>query len=101
MVFILNISSCQPCEDKVNALITSDKWNNLNKTFIITNERAPIIKEKEGFISFERKDLLSYGLLRANGTVLLMKNGKCILIESIDINHIENLEKKITDLLKL
>ncbi|MCO5259539.1 MAG: hypothetical protein M9916_05295 [Crocinitomicaceae bacterium] len=99
LIFILNQSSCQPCEDKITAFVTSNEWNNLNKLFVVTEDRNPLNEEIDNHVVFKYKDLASYGLIRSNGTILILNNNDCVFLESIDVNHLDEIKSKIHSVL--
>lgn len=99
LIFILNQSACQPCEDKIRDLYRSHKWNKIEKTFIVPENREPITEEKKKYVQFKYKDLGMYGLIRANGTVIVLDDGNCLLLESIDLNYMGELEQQILNCL--
>ena len=100
LIFILNQSYCQPCEEEVVKLYSSEKLEELKKTYIVPDNRKPIEIEADRFIYFSYQDLSKYGLIRANGTVILIDDGSCVLLESIDVNRISDLEQKIVEAVK-
>lgn len=99
LIFILNESSCQPCEDKVKAFVASNEWNGLDKLFIVTEDRNPLNEEFDNYTVFKYKDLASYGLVRPNGTILIIKNNECVYLESIDINHLDEIKSNMLSIL--
>ncbi len=99
LIFILNQSECQPCEEKIRDFYRSDKWTQIEKTFIVPENREPITEEKKKYVQFKYKDLGMYGLIRANGTVILLDDGNCLLLESIDLNYMGELEQQILNCL--
>lgn len=67
----------------------SDKNQNPIDNYFINN-----------YISIDKTMLLRYGVLKANGTVAVLDNGKCLMIDPIDINFLPELENKIMELTK-
>lgn len=94
IVFILNQSFCAPCEKEVKRFY-SQKIEGYKKLFVVPSNRKPIADESKNYINFDYTDLARYGVIRTNGAVLVFKNGKCVLLESIDIQNIDLLNRKI------
>lgn len=98
IVFILNQSFCAPCEEEVKRFY-SQKFEGYKKLFVIPFNRKPIADESKNHIRFDYTDLARYGVIRTNGAVLVFKNGKCVLLESIDIQNIDLLNRQIKQVL--
>lgn len=94
IVFVLNQSFCAPCEEEVKRFY-SQKFGGYKKLFVVPSNRKPIADESKNYISFDYSDLARYGVVRANGAVMVFKNGKCVLLESIDVQHIDILNNHI------
>ncbi len=99
IVFVLNKSACEPCE-KVVKEFYMQPFGNIKKVFVVGSERSPEPDELNNFVYFDYKRLAKYGVTKVNGLVLLFKEGKCVLLESIDIQNITYLNRKINKMLK-
>ncbi len=99
VVFILNQSFCAPCEEEVRKFY-SGKYGKYRKLFVVPETRKPIQAEEKNYVSFLYQDMARYGVVRTNGTVLLFKGGNCVLLESIDVQNIEELKVKIDSLIR-
>lgn len=99
IVFILNQSGCSPCEEQVEVFY-SGKFKGADKLFVISENRAPTRDEAANFITFPEADLAQYGLIRANGTVLVFKNGKCVLLKSIDLLDLKQLTEEVKEVIR-
>ncbi len=98
LVFILNPSECNPCEQEINSFLIH--FRNKKTINIIPTGKNTTYKINGTFINIKRISLAKYGLLNANGSVLIIKQNKCVFYKSIDVQNIDQLIKSIDLFLK-
>lgn len=97
IVFILNPSECNPCENEINKFLYEFKGK---KTInIIPYGKKTTYKTYGDLLNFKGVLLAQYGLLNANGSVLIIENNKCVFYKSIDIQNIRKLSIEIENIL--
>lgn len=98
LIFITNKSACGPCEEQVQ-LFYAEHFGGCPKTFVVSPDQQYGNQWKDT-LQFSYRELASYGLMRVSGAVLILQDGDCLLLESIDITHPEKLKARISEVLK-
>lgn len=98
IVYVLNQSSCVPCEEKVWEFLNIN-FTSAKKLFVLDSNRKPTKYEKGNYVVINKRVIGKSGMSRAHGVVLVFSEQDCLLIESIDVKNINGVAKKIRKVL--
>jgi len=95
IVFVLNPSECRPCEEEVIQLVKTSKKGFKTIALLPTGVEQPKEIRTDKTIHMDYLKLARYGMLNANGSVLVFNDNECVFYAPIDVPNIDKLLLKI------
>jgi len=93
---ILNPSECGSCEAEVTSFVNSIYPNFKSITVIPRDVKVSSEINRSRTISMNRRDLDQYGLLNANGSILIYEGKNCLYFSPIDVINTNKMKDTIT-----
>lgn len=93
---ILNPSECGSCEAQVTSFVNSIYPNFKSVTVVPNDVKISSEIKKSKTISMKRQKLDQYGLLNANGSILIYEGKNCVYFSPIDVVNTNKMKDTIT-----
>ncbi len=95
IVYILNPSECRPCEEEIIQLVETSQKGFNSVALLPTGVKQPTEIKTKKTIHMDYIELARYGMLNANGSVLVFRDNECVFAEPIDVQNVDKLLLKI------
>lgn len=90
LVVVLNPSACGSCEVEVERLLSEAAGE--IPVLLVAPEKTtpPVVVRNKPRLEFRREQLARWGVLNANGSLFVFRDGACVAYFPTDVQHIDD-----------